>query len=236
MAPNREPLDSIWRLRPALTGEAERRRYLVAVYLHMAGAVTISAAAAFYVAHSPTMQRLLFTANGMTAAGWIATLAPIALALFLGGDVRRLSAGTASAGLTLFAALLGLSLSSVLTTYSLRSAGISFFAAGLGFLALATLAARTRLGLGPLQRFLTIALVGLIVSLTLNLFARSSVLDLLLTVIGVFVFAGLSMVDVQRIVRLNAQQTELPAVAALALYLDLVNIWLSMIRLAGRRR
>jgi hypothetical protein len=63
MTPNREPLDGIWRLRPAVTGEAERRRYLVAVYLHMAGAIAISAAAALYVAHSPTMQALLFAAG-----------------------------------------------------------------------------------------------------------------------------------------------------------------------------
>jgi FtsH-binding integral membrane protein len=121
-------------------------------------------------------------------------------------------------------------------TYSLRSAGIDFLAAGLGFLVLATLAARTQLALGAMQRFVTIALVGLVAALALNLLARSSTLDLLLAIIGVFVFAGLAMIDVRRIVRLNAQQTERPAVAALALYLDLVNIWLSMIRLAGRRR
>ncbi|WP_254684504.1 Bax inhibitor-1/YccA family protein [Edaphosphingomonas haloaromaticamans] len=212
-----------------------------AVYLHMAGGVIISAAFALLVAYSRSLAGALFTAGGLTTVGWIVTLAPLGLVILLGAGIDRLPASTARAIFILYAALVGLSLGSVLLTYSSGSVGYTFVSAAAGFAVLALMGTSTRRDLSGLSAFFTIALVGLIVTMLLNLFMRSGTLDLLTSGVGILLFAGLTAFDAQRLKRQYEEgaadgRNGAAVLGALTLYLDFLNLFLSLLRFTGRER
>ncbi len=215
--------------------------YMSAVYLHMAGGVIISAAFALLVAYSRSLAGALFTAGGLTTVGWIVTLAPLGLVILLGAGIDRLPASTARAIFILYAALVGLSLGSVLLTYSSGSVGYTFVSAAAGFAVLALMGTSTRRDLSGLSAFFTIALVGLIVTMLLNLFVRSGTVDLLTSGVGILLFAGLTAFDAQRLKRQYEEgaadgRNGAAVLGALTLYLDFLNLFLSLLRFTGRER
>ncbi|AHE53609.1 Bax inhibitor-1/YccA family protein [Sphingomonas sanxanigenens] len=210
-----------------------------AVYLHMAGGVILSAAFALLVAYSRSLTDALFTADGLTIIGWIVTLAPLGIVILLGASVDRLSALTARAIFMLYAALVGLSLGSVLLSYSSDSVAYTFVAAAAGFAVLALAGAITGKDLSGLGAFFTIALVGLIMTMLLNLFVRSGTLDLLTSAVGILLFAGLTAFDAQRLKRQYEKgaadgRSGAAVMGALTLYLDFLNLFLSLLRFSGR--
>lgn len=215
--------------------------YMSAVYLHMAGGVIISAAFALLVAYSRSLADALFTAGGLTTVGWIVTLAPLGLVILLGAGIDRLSASTARAIFILYAALVGLSLGSLLLTYSSGSVGYTFISAAAGFAVLALTGTITSKDLSGLSAFFTIALVGLIMTMLLNLFVRSGTLDLLTSGVGILLFAGLTAFDAQRLKRQYQEgaadgRRGAAVLGALTLYLDFLNLFLSLLRFTGRKR
>jgi FtsH-binding integral membrane protein len=215
--------------------------YMRAVYLHMAGGVIISAAFALLVAHSRSLALALFGPAGLTTLGWIVALAPVALVILLGAGIDRLSASTARVIFTLYAALVGLSLGSVLLTYSSGSVSYTFVAAGAGFAALAWVGTATGKDLSGLGAFFTIALVGLVVTMLLNLLVRSTALDLLASGVGILLFAGLTAFDAQRLKRQYEERAadgrnNAAVLGALALYLDFLNLFLSLLPFTGGAR
>ena len=209
---------------------------MAAVYLQMAGAVLVSAAAALLVAYNPALSHILFKPGGLTAIGWIVALAPLALVIVLSGAIDRLSAEAARLLFLLYATLIGLSLGGVFSAYSDVSIGLTFACAAAGFATLAMLGAFARRDLGALGSFLTIALFGTVAALLINLFVGSARFDLVLAGIGVLLFAGLTAFDVQRLRNLHDERPEAAVIGALTLYLDFLNLFLSLLRLSGRGR
>ncbi|SDD80276.1 hypothetical protein SAMN05444678_12312 [Sphingomonas sp. YR710] len=220
---------------------ADLRGYMSSVYLRMAGGIAISGFASWLVSYDPALARILFTENGLTGIGWVVTIAPLGLVLLLSTAIDRLSATAAGAIFMSYAALVGLSLGDLALVYTGANLATTFLGAAAGFIALAWVGSMTRRDLSGIVSFLTVGLVGLIVAMLVNLFVRSARFDFILSITGIFLFAGFTVSDAQRLKHLYLEaatdgRNRLAVIGALTLYLDFLNIFLFLLRFSAQRR
>jgi len=221
--------------RPAAL-DAGLRNYMLRVYNYMAAGVGLTALVAWLT------YRLTGPALLQSPLMWIFILAPLALVFFLSARINTLSATAARALFFVYAALVGGSLSILLHIYTSSSITRVFFIAAATFGAISIFGYTTRRDLSGLGTFLFMGLIGIIIASLVNLFLRSTGLDWLISIIGVGVFAGLTAYDTQRIKAMyDGTDDEVSAgrkaiMAALSLYLNFINLFMMLLRLAGNRR
>ena len=222
--------------RSALAVDAGLRAYMLRIYNYMTAGVGLTAAVA-WLTYQFTDPALL-----QNPLMWIFILAPLALVFFIGSRINTLSAGTARLLFFVYAALVGVSLSTLFHIYTNSSITRVFFIAAATFGALSVFGYTTRRDLSGLGSFLFMGLIGIIIASLVNLFLRSTGLDWLISVIGVGVFAGLTAYDTQRIKAMYSSTDDETSVgrksviAALSLYLNFINLFMMLLRLFGGRR
>jgi FtsH-binding integral membrane protein len=173
---------------------------------------------------------------------WVVMLAPVGLVMWLSFGINKLSEGSAKAIFWVYAALMGASLSTIFLAYTGASIASTFFATAAGFGALSIYGYTTKRDLSGFGKFLLMGLVGLIIASIINVFTRSSTADLIISIIGVFLFAGLTVYDTQKIKNMYWQvqgsdfQGKAVVMGALTLYLDFINLFLFLLRFMGDRR
>ena len=155
---------------------------------------------------------------------------------------RGSSACAAQATFWLFAAVMGLSLSSIFLVFTGQSITQVFFVTAASFGALSLWGYTTKRDLSGWGSFLFMGVVGIVIAALVNLFLQSSGLQFAISVIGVLVFAGLTAYDTQRIkdgylmIRHDATMVAKSAImGALNLYLDFINMFLMLLQLFGNR-
>jgi FtsH-binding integral membrane protein len=155
---------------------------------------------------------------------------------------QQIVSGAARALFFLYAALVGISLSTIFHIYTQSSITRVFFISAAAFGALSIWGYATRRNLSGFGTFLFMGLIGIIIASLVNLFLRSSGLDWMISIIGVGVFAGLTAYDTQRIRAMydsgdDATSAGRKAVmGALSLYLNFINLFMMLLRLMGGRR
>ncbi len=144
-----------------------------------------------------------------------------------------------------YAAINGMTLSTIFLVYELGSIGMAFLIAACMFGAMSLIGYSTKKDLSQWRSFLMMGLIGLIVVSVVNMFLGSAGMDWVISLVGVMLFLGLTVYDTQKIKQMTVMslQTGDEAVAskmgilgALKLYLDFVNIFLYLLRFFGRRR
>lgn len=209
------------------------------VYGWMAAGLALSGVVAWYTAASGLWARIL-SGPGMA----VCILAELALVFVISGMVNKLSAGVATALFALYAAVNGLTLSVVFVAYELAVVQKIFFITAAMFGGLAAWGSFTKSDLSSIGSFCGMALWGIIVACVANFFFKSAQLDWAISFLSVIVFSGLAMYDAQKIKALAEAERGMDAQAvakagilgALALYLDFVNIFLSLLRMFGKER
>jgi uncharacterized protein len=168
---------------------------------------------------------------------WLVMLAPLAFVMFFSFNSSRMTAQTAKIVFCLFAAAMGISLSSILLVFSGTSIARAFFATAAAFGALSLYGYTTRQDLSAFRSFFIMGLFGLVFALLINLFLHSSALQWALSVVSILVFSGLTAWDTQAIKEMYYVGDH-PEVAvkksifgALQLYLDFINIFQSLLYL-----
>jgi FtsH-binding integral membrane protein len=216
--------------------DAGLRDYMLRIYNYMAAGVGLTAVVA-WLTYQLTGPALL-----QSPLMWVFILAPLALVFFIGSRINTLSAPTARLLFFVYAALIGLSLSTLLHIYTSSSITRVFFITAAAFGALSILGYTTRRDLSGLGTFLFMGLIGVIFASLVNLFLRSTGLDWLISILGVGVFAGLTAYDTQRIKAMyDSRDDETSAgrksvIGALSLYLNFINLFMMLLRLVGNRR
>jgi FtsH-binding integral membrane protein len=216
--------------------DAGLRDYMLRIYNHMAAGVGLTAVVA-WLTYQLTGPALL-----QSPLMWVFILAPLALVFFIGSRINTLSVSTARLLFFIYAALVGVSLSTLLHVYTSASITRVFFIAAATFGALSVFGYTTRRDLSGLGTFLFMGLIGVIIASLVNLFLQSTGLDWLISIVGVGVFAGLTAYDTQRIKAMyDGTDDETSAgrksvISALSLYLNFINLFMMMLRLAGSRR
>jgi len=152
-----------------------------------------------------------------------------------------MSASKAKTLFYIFSALMGMSLSSLLITYTGASVARAFFVTAGAFAGLSLYGYTTKRNLAPMGAFLIMGLIGLIIASLVNIFVQSQGMEFIISIIGVLLFAGLTAWDTQKIKSMYmagdsrevAQKKSIHG--ALSLYLDFINMFIMMLRLFGNR-
>jgi FtsH-binding integral membrane protein len=137
---------------------------------------------------------------------------------------------------------MGLSMSTLFLAYTGVSIAQTFFATAAAYLGLSVYGYTTKRDLSGLGTFLIMGVVGLLVAMLINLFLQSGTMQLLISGIGVLLFAGLTAYDTQRIKSLYFQVAgtdmmgKTVIMGALQLYLDFINMFQFLLSFMGSRR
>ncbi len=171
---------------------------------------------------------------------FIIMLAPLGFIIALNMGISRMKEGTVQVLFWAFAAVMGLSLSSIFIQYTGQSVARVFFISAGAFGGLSLYGYTTKKDLTGWGSFLFIGLVGILIASIVNIFVASSALQFGISIIGVLVFAGLTAYDTQRIKAMyfdgTGQEGKKAIMGALTLYLDFINLFIMLIQLFGQRR
>jgi len=221
------------------------RSYMLKVYNLMALGLAITGVAA-YLGFNFAVQNNQLTQFGVllfqSPLRWVVILAPLAAVFFLSFRINRMSVAAAQTTFWVYAALVGLSLSSIFLVYTQSSITQTFFVTAASFGALSLYGYTTKRDLSAMGSFLIMGLFGLIIASIVNIFLGSSALQFAISVIGVLIFAGLTAYDTQRIKELyyEADGAEVMGrkaiMGALTLYLDFINLFMFLLQFMGNRK
>ena len=232
------------------------RSYMLGVYNMMAIGLAVTGLAAFAVAALATTTdpsaAVAQLANGKMLTGlgvalytsplrWVVMLAPLAAVFFLSFRIERLSVSTANAVFWGYAALVGLSLSSIFLVFTSQSIVQTFFVTAAAFGALSLYGYTTRRDLTAMGSFLIMGVFGIIIAMLVNIFLQSSALQFAISAIGVLVFSGLTAYDTQKIKEMYFEDDDVlvsgrkAIMGALTLYLDFINLFTFLLQFLGNR-
>ena len=226
---------------PRAARDVGLRSYMLSVYNYMASGVLLTGIVALLFA--PYAAQVLMSPNGgMSALGWIVTLSPLAIVFAMSFGANRMQTGTLQMLFWAFAALMGLSMSTLFLAFTGVSIAQTFFATAAAFLGLSLYGYTTKRDLSVFGTFLIMGVVGILVAMLINMFLQSSAMALAISAIGVLLFAGLTAYDTQRIksMYLYVQGTKMAGktviLGALTLYLDFINMFQFLLAFMGDRR
>jgi FtsH-binding integral membrane protein len=207
---------------------------LTQAFVWMFAGLLLTAVVAYFVQSDPRLLQIAYDWWFLLFIGQLGLVVAITAAL------KRISATVALLLFFVYAASVGLTVGLIVKAYTDTSVAAAFFSAAGVFGAAAIYGAttkRTLVGLGPT---LMIGVVGIFVASIVNIFFNLGPLTLVISVIGVVIFTGLTAYDVKRITSGDyaamAGSMEKGAIySALALYLDFINIFLFLLRIFGGR-
>ena len=235
------------------------RAYMIRVYNYMGIGLVLTGVVAYAffmmaVTGDPS-QAVAKLPNGLmlTALGkaiyvswlrWVIAFAPLAIVFLFAARVQQMSAQTAQAVFWAFAALMGLSLSSIFVMYTGASIARIFFITAGTFGAVSLYGYTTKRDLTQLGSFLIMGVIGIVLASIVNAFLGSTGLQFAISVLAVLIFTGLTAYDTQQLkdnyfatARGGAEALGRAAImGALALYLDFINIFIALLQLFGDRR
>jgi FtsH-binding integral membrane protein len=222
---------------------AENARFMSGVYGWMTSGLCVTGVVAWNVAASPQMVQAIFRNRPLF---WALIIAQFGAVVTLSWLINRINGLTATVIYFLYAALSGLTLSSIFLAYTGASIAEVFAVTAFGFAGLSAVGYVTKRDLGPVGSFCMMGLFGMVGYALISMFFPSLMGaggSFVFSIVGIIVFAGLTAYDTQRIKAMNTPGSEgtdagrkTAIFGALMLYLDFINLFLSLLRLTGRRR
>jgi len=229
------------------------RSFMLGVYNNMSIGLAITGLAAIGISMlaiagvSPSGKVTALTPLGqalyLSPLKWVVMLAPLAFIMFFSFKAESMSSSTARAMFFAFAAVMGVSMSSIFVVFTGESITKVFFITAATFGALSLYGYTTKKSLSAMGSSLIMGLIGLVIASLVNLFLQSSALSFAVSAIGVLVFAGLTAWDTQRLKEmylysnLDAESaSKLSVNGALSLYLNFINMFQMLLSLFGSRQ
>jgi len=230
------------------------RAHMIRVYNYMASAVALTGLVAWISFQAAGGDAVRIVGNSLVGAtpfgqmilgGFtpiLLMLVTLGLVFFISVRINTLQVTTALTLFMVYAALLGVALTSIFVVYTGTSIARVFFISAASFGALSLWRYTTQRDLSAFGSFLIMGLFGIIIASLVNIFLHSNQLDWIISVIGVIVFAGLTAWDTQKIKEMYEPMDDgtiagrKAVMGALALYLDFINLFLMLLRLFGDRR
>lgn len=211
------------------------------VYLWMTLALAITGFTAMYIAKSYTFLEMI-AQNSMMF--WGLLIAEIGLVMYLSARIQRISFTTATLLFIAYSIVNGLTLSILFMVYTMSSIATTFFITAGTFGAMALFGYITKKDLTRIGSLCGMAVIGLIIAMVVNMFLHNSMMDLVISGVGVLVFVGLTAYDSQKIkqllsgndIEINETTQKIALMGALTLYLDFINLFIYLLRLFGDRK
>jgi FtsH-binding integral membrane protein len=212
------------------------RKHMIQVYNHMAIGVLITGLISLALSNSSdAVLQMMFG----TPLRYVIMFAPLVFIMFGASKIQGMSAGTARTTFYLFAAIMGVSLTSIFLVYTQTSITRVFFITAGAFGALSLYGYTTKKDLTGMGSFLMMGLFGIIIASVVNIFLQSSALHYAVSFIGILIFAGLTAYDTQKIKNIYRQVGSAgnsAIIGALTLYLDFINLMVMLLQFFGDRR
>ena len=227
------------------------RAYMLKVYNYMATGILLTGIIALLTFKMSVVTDSSGSIVGLTQIGnaiymsglkWLVMLAPLGIVFYMSFGINKMSAAKAQTTFWIFAALMGLSLSSILLVYTGMSITRVFFICSATFGAMSIYGYTTKRDLTKLGSFLMMGLIGVIIASIVNIFMKSSMMYFVISILGVLIFVGLTAYDTQKIKNMYAASDtgelmgKKAVMGALTLYLDFINLFIMLLRLFGQRR
>ncbi len=205
------------------------------VYGYMAMATFISMIVSYAVGTNPELVKLFFTGW----VRWVVMLAPLGavflLVPFISSNPPKQLSLIALGG---FSALMGLSFAVIFAVYTMASIVNAFLGAGILFGVMSFYGYFTKQSLDSLGKYLFVALIAIVITSLINIFIGSSALQMFISAVAILVFMGLTAYDTQKIresIMYDDSNDSVEVLGALSLYMDFINIFLSLLQLFGNR-
>jgi FtsH-binding integral membrane protein len=227
------------------------RAHMIRVYNYMAGGVALTGVVAWLTFQMAVVTNASGTIIGLTPFGqtmfgsplkWVIVLAPLGLVFFMSFRIANLQASTARTLFFVYAGALGLSLATIFMVYTQTSITRVFFISAASFGALSLYGYTTKRSLDAMGSFLIMGVIGLLIAMVVNMFLGSSMLQWMISILGVGIFAGLTAWDTQKIKEFYDPMDDgtvagrKAVMGALSLYLDFINMFQFLLQLMGDRR
>ncbi|NVK63185.1 MAG: Bax inhibitor-1/YccA family protein [Flavobacteriales bacterium] len=220
------------------------RDFFKSVYSYMFGALAVSGIIAYMAGTeefvSTYFVSLTETGPKMNALFYVVAFAPVGLALLIQMAYRRLSMGVLMLAFLAYSVLMGLSFSVILLAYTAQSIAVTFFITAGAFGAMAVLGYTTKTDLTKMGSLLYMVFIGMFIASIANFFIGSGPLDYVISILGVFVFTGLTAYYMQKLKGMSqdvslsgVERNKLALVGGLLLYIMFVNLFMSLLRLLG---
>ena len=221
--------------------KAAQSTLLRSVYVWMTLALVITGFVSMYVAQSYQLVSFIF---GNRLALWGMLIAELAVVFYLSARINSISFTKATVMFIIYSILNGATLASIFLVYTMSSIASTFFVAAGTFGVMALYGYITKSDLTRIGNICLMALIGLIIATLVSRFWHNSMLQMIITYVGVILFVGLTAYDSQKIKRLltadgievTEETQKIALLGALTLYLDFINLFLYLLRLLGDRK
>nr|WP_317170238.1 Bax inhibitor-1/YccA family protein [Hymenobacter artigasi] len=216
-------------------------RFFAQVYGWMAAGLGLTGGIVMFASTSPELINFVFGTRFVFMGLIILELVIVG---FLSARIFDWSLGKVQAAFVGYAVLNGVTLSCVFLAYTSASIASTFFVTAGTFGVMSLFGYFTKADLSGWGKLLSMAVIGLVIAMVVNIFLNNSVLEIVTSFIGVLIFTALTAYDTQKLKQLallgvtEGEETSNKAsiLGALTLYLDFVNLFLFLLRIFGRRR
>jgi FtsH-binding integral membrane protein len=228
---------SITEVRSQLTYDEGLRNFMLSVYNNMTLALAISGLVSIGISMSATLMAGIWG----TPLKWVVVFLPLIMSLGFAFLFEKMTARQAQVALYIFAAGMGISLSSIFAIYKLGSIANVFFISAATFGAASLYGYTTKADLTKFGSFLIMGAIGLVIAGIVNLFLQSSAFAFAISCLAVLIFTGLTAYDTQEIKShydyTEGEEREKAGIfGALQLYLDFINIFVNLLQLIGEKK
>ncbi len=218
--------------------DAGLRSYMLSVYNYMASGVLLTGIVALLFANSGMAQDIMF---GPGITKYLIIFSPLLFVMAMSFGANRMSTATLQMMFWGFATVMGLSMSTIFLVYTGASIAQTFFATAAAFVGLSLWGYTTKKDLSGFGTFLIMGVVGLLVASIINIFLKSGTMNLVISFVGVLLFAGLTAYDTQKIKSMYSyvagtdMMGKTVIMGALSLYLDFINMFQFLLSFLGNR-
>ena len=216
------------------------------IYGYMTVGLAITGLIAWLVSGASIDQNGQYTALGQalfaSPLGFIFMLAPLGLVIMLSMRIQKMQASTAQTMFWVLSGCYGISLASIFLAYTGESVARVFFISSSTFLGASIYGYTTKKSLANFGSFLMMGLIGIIIAMVVNIFLQSTMMQFMISVLGVLIFTGLTAYDTQTLKEMYVEgengetQVKKAIMGALKLYLDFLNLFIMLLMLLGNRR
>nr|WP_299204388.1 Bax inhibitor-1/YccA family protein [uncultured Brumimicrobium sp.] len=219
------------------------KEFFTAVYTYMFMALVVSGVVSWYLASSGLFMEWFITAEGaVSPLFYVVAFSPLALVFLIQAKYQSFSLGALVGLFVLYSSLIGASLASIFFVYSIGDIAITFFVTAGAFGAMAILGYTTSVDLSKMGSLLYMAFIGIFIAAIVNMFIGSDWLAYVISIVGVFVFTGLTAWEMQRLKAIandasvsSENKQKMSLMGGLTLYILFINLFMSLLHLLGGR-
>ena len=213
------------------------RKFMLGVYNSMTISLAISGFVALFVSMSPGLMSAIWG----SPLKWVVIFLPLVMSLGFTFLVDKISSSTARTFLFVFAAAMGLSLSSIFAVFKMGSIVQVFFISAATFGAASLYGYTTKRDMTNIGSFLIMGVIGLVIASVVNIFLQSSVFALIVSCLAVLIFTGLTAYDTQELKNVydsqyDEEMEKSGVIGALGLYMNFINIFVHLLQIIGDKK